>query len=100
MAGLPLGFLQQRAGWRGVFLLTACISAASALATLKAESERMANMHTVHLRSETQAKASSKRKRGGLGLAEAFEYLEYCARMQTPSGWGREVEKFSFVNLK
>ena len=34
MAGLPLGFLQQRAGWRGVFLLTACISAASALATL------------------------------------------------------------------
>ena len=37
---------------------------ASALATPQAESERMANMHTVHLRSETQAKASSKRKRG------------------------------------
>lgn len=34
VAGLPLGMLQQRAGWHGVFVLTTGISAASALAAL------------------------------------------------------------------
>lgn len=34
VAGLPLGMLQQRAGWKGVFMLTACIATSSALATL------------------------------------------------------------------